>query len=66
MCLRETSFPVKVNVSGAVDGRAVWPSSYKPVAWNNDADTIMLKLGIYHIKNKVRRLFFGSHRAKGE
>ncbi len=44
---------VKVNFSGAVNGKAVWPSKYKPVAWNDDADSIMFKLGIYHIKNKV-------------
>lgn len=43
----------KVNFSGAVNGKAVWPSKYKPVAWNDDADSIMFKLGIYHTKNKV-------------
>lgn len=47
----------KINFSGAVDGTAVWPSNYKPVAWHDDADTIMLKLGLYHIKNKVWRYF---------
>ncbi|CAB1096171.1 unnamed protein product [Ectocarpus sp. CCAP 1310/34] len=45
-----------VYFSGAVNGKAVWPPSYKPVAWNDDADTIMFKLGLYHIKNKVGRL----------
>ncbi|CBN74038.1 conserved unknown protein [Ectocarpus siliculosus] len=44
---------MEVYFSGAVEGKAVWPSSYKPVAWNDDADTIMFKLGLYHIKNKV-------------
>ncbi|CAM9203087.1 unnamed protein product [Ectocarpus sp. 8 AP-2014] len=44
---------MEVHFSGAVEGKAVWPSSYKPVAWNNDADTIMFKLGLYHIRNKV-------------
>ncbi|CAB1105416.1 unnamed protein product [Ectocarpus sp. CCAP 1310/34] len=44
---------MEVYFSGAVKGKAVWPSSYKPVAWSDDADTIMFKLGLYHIKNKV-------------
>ncbi|CBN74037.1 conserved unknown protein [Ectocarpus siliculosus] len=44
---------MEVHFSGAVEGKAVWPSSYKPVAWNNDADTMMFKLGLYHIRNKV-------------
>lgn len=44
---------VKVIFSGAVEGRAVWPSDYQPVAWHEDADKIMFKLGLYHIKNKV-------------
>lgn len=44
---------LKVTFSGAVEGKAAWPSSYKPVAWNNDADSVMFKLGLYHIKNKV-------------
>lgn len=44
---------VKVTFSGAVEGRAVWPSDYKPVAWHDDADKVMFKLGLYHIKNKV-------------
>lgn len=44
---------LKVTFSGAVEAKALWPSSYKPVAWNNDADSIMFKLGLYHIKNKV-------------
>lgn len=48
-----TGYILQVTFSGAVDGKAVWPSSYKPVAWNNDADSIMFKLGLYHIKNKV-------------
>ncbi|CAM9093516.1 unnamed protein product [Pylaiella littoralis] len=44
---------MEVSFSGAVSGKAEWPSNYKPVAWNDDADTIMLKLGLYHTKNKV-------------
>eukprot|EP00752_Nemacystus_decipiens_P010979 g9756.t1 len=44
---------MEVIFSGAVEGRAVWPSDYQPVAWHEDADRIMFKLGLYHIKNKV-------------
>ncbi|CAM9098334.1 unnamed protein product [Scytosiphon promiscuus] len=44
---------MKVNFSGAVTGQAVWSSSLKPVAWHNDADTMMLKLGLYHVRIKV-------------
>ncbi|CAN0104949.1 unnamed protein product [Scytosiphon promiscuus] len=44
---------MEVKFSGGVKGVAVWPSSYKPVAWNNDADAMMFKLGLYHIMNKV-------------
>ncbi|CAM9124123.1 unnamed protein product [Hapterophycus canaliculatus] len=44
---------MEVNFSGAVSGRAVWPSSVKPVAWHDGADSMMFKLGLYHIKNKV-------------
>lgn len=52
-CLTRFVLVVKVNFSGAVRGKAVWPSSYQPVAWHNDADKVMFKLGLYHIKNKV-------------
>lgn len=40
-------------MSGAVEGQAVWPSNQKPVAWQSDADMMRLRLGLYHIKDKV-------------
>lgn len=43
----------KVNISGAVKGKAVWPKKLEPVAWNNAGDMVRMKLGLYHAKNKV-------------
>ncbi|CAM9650390.1 unnamed protein product [Ectocarpus fasciculatus] len=42
-----------VRLSGAVEGRAVWPSNLKPVAWHRDADRVRMKLGLYHKTNQV-------------
>lgn len=57
-CVRAISLS-KVNFSGAVSGKAVWPSGLKPVAWHDGADTMMFKLGLYHIKNKVGATMVG-------
>ena len=35
-------------MSGAVEGKAVWPQDVKPVAWHEDANTVRMKLGLYH------------------
>ncbi|CAN0009839.1 unnamed protein product, partial [Hapterophycus canaliculatus] len=44
---------VQVTLSGAVEGKAVWPSKLKPVAWHKDADRVRMKLGLYHKTNQV-------------
>ncbi|CBJ49107.1 conserved unknown protein [Ectocarpus siliculosus] len=43
----------EVRLSGAVEGRAVWPSNLKPVAWHRDADRVRMKLGLYHKTDQV-------------
>lgn len=45
--------PVKVDISGAVKGKAVWPQELKPVAWHEDSEMGRLKLGLYHSPNNV-------------
>lgn len=45
-------FP-QVTLSGAVEGKAVWPKALKPVAWHRDADRVRMKLGLYHKKKEV-------------
>ena len=45
--------PEKVEISGAVKGKAVWPSKLGPVAWHRDAEMARLKLGLYHSKDNV-------------
>lgn len=47
---------MKVSLSGAVKGTAIWPESQVPVAWQNDADMMRLRLGLYHKKNEVRKI----------
>ncbi|CAM9466102.1 unnamed protein product [Ascophyllum nodosum] len=44
---------MQVDFSGAVEGTAIWPSSYTPVAWQDDADMMNFRLGLYHKKNEV-------------
>lgn len=44
---------LQVELSGAVEGKAVWPSHLKPVAWNNDGDMARMKLGLYHSIHNV-------------
>ncbi|CAN0536605.1 unnamed protein product, partial [Ectocarpus sp. 12 AP-2014] len=39
---------MEVNISGAVSGKAVWPSDLKPVAWHRDSEMVRMKLGLYH------------------
>lgn len=43
----------QVTLSGAVEGKAVWPSHLKPVAWHEDADRVRMKLGLYHKIDEV-------------
>lgn len=43
----------QVNISGAVSGRAVWPSKLKPVAWHRDSEMVRMKLGLYHSIHNV-------------
>ena len=38
----------QVTLSGAVEGKAVWPQDVEPVAWHEDANTVRMKLGLYH------------------
>lgn len=40
-------------MSGAVKGKAVWPTHLKPVAWHIDSEMAKMKLGLYNSKNKV-------------
>lgn len=42
-----------MTISGAVKGKAVWPSKMKPVAWNNDGNMARMKLGVYHSTHNV-------------
>lgn len=42
-----------MTLSGAVEGKAVWPKHLKPVAWHRDADRVRMKLGLYHKKKEV-------------
>lgn len=44
---------IQVTISGAVEGKAVWPSKLKPVAWHKDADRVRMKLGLYHKVDQV-------------
>eukprot|EP00903_Cladosiphon_okamuranus_P018095 g16653.t1 len=44
---------MEVNISGAVNGKAVWPSHLKPVAWHRDSEMVRMKLGLYHAPDKV-------------
>ena len=37
-----------MKLSGAVEGKAVWPKDIKPVAWHEDANMVRIKLGLYH------------------
>lgn len=43
----------QVTLSGAVEGKAVWPKHLKPVAWHDDADRVRMKLGLYHKIDEV-------------
>lgn len=43
----------QVLLTGAVVGKAIWPSELKPVAWHRDADRARMKLGLYHKKGEV-------------
>lgn len=43
----------QVNVSGAVNGRAEWPSDLKPIAWHRDSEMVRMKLGLYHSIHNV-------------
>lgn len=61
LCFRQ-SFPdnkdiifccQQVNISGAVNGRAEWPSDLKPVAWHRDSEMVRMKLGLYHSIHNV-------------
>lgn len=45
--------PIKVEISGAVKGKAVWPKNEKPVAWHSNAEMVRMKLGLYHSINDV-------------
>lgn len=42
-----------MEISGAVSGKATWPSDLKPVAWHNGGDMVRMKLGLYHSTNNV-------------
>lgn len=42
-----------MTLSGAIEGKAVWPKHLKPVAWHRDADRVRMKLGLYHKKKEV-------------
>ncbi len=42
-----------MTLSGAVEGKAEWPSKLKPVAWHASADRVRMKLGLYHKINEV-------------
>eukprot|EP00752_Nemacystus_decipiens_P001582 g1543.t1 len=44
---------MEVTLSGAVEGKAVWPKHLKPVAWHKDADRVRMKLGLYHKIDEV-------------
>lgn len=44
---------LQVTLSGAVEGKAVWPKHLKPVAWHDDADRVRMKLGLYHKTDEV-------------
>lgn len=43
----------QVELSGAVEGKAVWPEDLPPIAWHNDAEKVRMKLGLYHEEDKV-------------
>lgn len=43
----------QVDVSGAVNGKAVWPKSLAPVAWHRDSEMVRMKLGLYHSTGNV-------------
>lgn len=43
----------QVVISGAVNGRAVWPSHLTPIAWHNDSEMVRMKLGLYHSIHNV-------------
>lgn len=43
----------QVTLSGAVEGKAVWPKKLTPVAWHKDADRVRMKLGLYHKVDQV-------------
>lgn len=43
----------KVNISGAVNGQAVWPSNLKPIAWHRASEMVKMKLGLYHSPHNV-------------
>lgn len=40
-------------MSGAVEGKAVWPENLKPVAWHRDSEMVRMKLGLYHKTDEV-------------
>lgn len=42
-----------MEVSGAVEGEAEWPSNLKPVAWHRDSEMVRMKLGLYHSRDNV-------------
>ena len=44
---------LQIELSGAVEGKAVWPSDLEPVAWHRDAYWVRLKLGLYHSAGNV-------------
>lgn len=44
---------LKVEISGPVSGKAVWPSNLKPVAWHNDGEKVRMKIGLYHFTHNV-------------
>lgn len=39
---------LQVVLPGAVEGKAVWPENLLPIAWNNDAEKMRMKLDLYH------------------
>lgn len=43
----------QVELSGAVNGKAVWPSNLKPIAWHRDSEMVRMKLGLYHSIHNV-------------
>lgn len=47
------TWTLQIELSGAVKGKAVWPSHLKPVAWHRDAKMVRWKLGVYHATHKV-------------